>query len=257
MRSALRGHRSAIRNTWPGIPLVIAHRGASAYRPENTLSAFALAIEQGADMIEIDLHRTLDDETVVAHSEDLARLGGVGEIAGNCATAIRSLDAGDGQVVPTLDEVLDQFGSRIAFNLEFKSGSNADYAGIEEAVFAAVESRGLTSSTLFSSFSDRILERLRARSARARIALLVYPATAERGIERALKLRAEALNPWFELVNSDLVRTAHEAGLAVGTFTVNTLDDMRRMLDLGVDGIFTNHPDRLRSLLDERFGTPN
>ncbi len=232
-------------------PLVIAHRGASAYRPENTLSAYALAVEQRADMIEIDLHRTLDEVTVVAHDDDLGRIGGVGTIGGRRAAEIRALDAGDSQTVPTLDEVLDSFGSLISFNLEIKSVSRADYAGIEAAALAAVESRDLLSRTLFSAFSDGVLERLRTLSPEARIALLIQPATAERGVERALALGAEALNPWIGLVNSDLIATAHTAGLAVHTFTVNAADDMRRMLDLGVDGMFSNHPDRLRSLVDE------
>jgi len=147
--------------------------------------------------------------------------------------------------------VLDAFGSRIAFDLEFKSGSRDDYSGIEAAALAAVESRGLLSSTLFSSFSDAILERLRGLSCRARLALLVHPATAERGVERALKLAAEALNPWFELVNSDLAQSVHSASLAICPFTVNTDAEMRHLLDLGVDGIFTNYPDRLRALIDE------
>jgi len=234
-----------------GRSLVIAHRGASGYRPENTLNAYALAVEQRADMIEIDLHRTLDDVTVIAHDDDLVRLGGKGRIADCPAVEIRSLDAGDGQVVPTLEEVLDEFGQQIPFNLEIKSGAGSDYAGIEAASLAAVESRDLLDRTLFSSFSDVVLARLRALSPQARIALLVQPRYANQDVERALKLGAEALNPWTGLVDAELIARAHGAGLAVHTFTVNTSDDMRRMLDLGVDGIFTNYPDRLRLLIGE------
>ena len=96
-----------------GAPLVIAHRGASGTRPENTRSAYELAIEQGADMIEIDLHRTRDGETVVAHDADLAGLGGRGEIARASAAEVRALDAGGGERVPVLEEVLDHaFGPK-------------------------------------------------------------------------------------------------------------------------------------------------
>jgi len=227
---------------------VIAHRGASGYRPENTLAAYALAVEQCADMIEIDLHRTKDEVIVVAHAADLVRIGGVGKIAECRAKEIRTLDAGDGQVVPTLDEVLDAFGPKIAFNLEIKCPSDGEYAGIEAAALAAVESRDLLGRTLFSSFSDSVLERLRALSPRARIALLIQLGAHEGGVERALKLQAEALNPWIGLVNSDLLDRAHAAGLAVYTFAVNAEEDMQRMAELGVDGMFTNYPDRLRSL---------
>ena len=111
-------------------PLIIAHRGASAARPENTLSAFEVAVAQGADMIEIDLHQTRDAALVVAHDPDLERLGGRGEIADATLAEIRRLDAGDGQQVPTLEEVLDGFGARIPFNLELKRSSRSEYPGM-------------------------------------------------------------------------------------------------------------------------------
>ena len=152
--------------TRPTVPLVIAHRGASGTLPENTLPAYELAALQRADMIEIDLHRTRDGETVVTHDEDLAGLGGRGEIAEATLAEIRALDAGNGERVPILDEVLDVFGARIPFNLELKRGRRAIYAGLERAALAAVESRGLLDRTLFSSFADPVLARLRALLAR-------------------------------------------------------------------------------------------
>ena len=88
--------------TRPTVPLVIAHRGASGTLPENTLPAYELAARQRADMIEIDLHRTRDGEMVVTHDEDLAGLGGRGEIADATLAEIRSLDAGNGERVPIL-----------------------------------------------------------------------------------------------------------------------------------------------------------
>ena len=109
----------------PPRPLVIAHRGASGQLAENTLPAYELAIEQRADMIEIDLHRTRDGATVIAHDEELSGLGGKGEIAAATLAEVRALDAGGGERVPTLDEVLDRFGERIPFNLELKRGSSA------------------------------------------------------------------------------------------------------------------------------------
>jgi hypothetical protein len=142
-----------------GRPLVIAHRGASASRPENTLSAYALAVEQRSDMIEIDLHRTRDGEIVITHDQDLAGLGGDGEIADATFASVRALDAGDGQRVPTLDEVLDVFGSRIPFNLELKRGTRIEYPDLEAASIDAVERRGLLDTTLFSSFYDSVLGR--------------------------------------------------------------------------------------------------
>jgi glycerophosphoryl diester phosphodiesterase len=230
-------------------PLVIAHRGASAARPENTLSAFALALEQGADMIEIDLHRTRDGALVVAHDEDLERLGGRGEIGDATLAEIRQLDAGEGQRVPTLDEVLDRFGARIPFNLELKRGSAAEYPGLERATLEAVERRGLLDQTLFSSFQDAVLERLRGLAQTARIGVLVGPRSSGRWLERARAVGAETVHFWVSLVNEDVIEAAHAAHLGVLVYTVDAVNEMRRLLGLGLDGLFTNRPDRLRGLV--------
>jgi glycerophosphoryl diester phosphodiesterase len=236
--------------TRPPRPLVIAHRGASGLRPENTLPAYELAIEQAADMIEIDLHRTRDAATVITHDEDLAGLGGRGEIADASLAEVRALDAGGGERVPLLGEVLDRFGPRIAFNLELKRGGRGDYPGLESEALCAVTGRGLLGRTLFSSFHDTVLARLRGLSGAARLALLLSPQAAERPLERARRLGAEAINPWRGLARRELIEAAHAEGLAVYVFTVDEPDEMRRLLDLGVDGLFTNFPARLRALLD-------
>jgi glycerophosphoryl diester phosphodiesterase len=233
----------------PPRPLVIAHRGASGQLAENTLPAYELAIEQRADMIEIDLHRTRDGATVIAHDEELSGLGGKGEIAAATLAEVRALDAGGGERVPTLDEVLDRFGERIPFNLELKRGSSATYEGLERAALDAVRKRGLLEQTLFSSFFDPVLERLRALAPEARLARLFSPRDPERPLERARAVGAEAINPWSGLVQPGLIEAAHAEGLAVYVFTVDEEQEMRSLLDLGVDGIFTNFPDRLRALL--------
>lgn len=232
--------------------LVIAHRGASAYLPENTLPAYALAVEQQADMIEIDLHLTRDGVLVVTHDETLEGLGGAGAIADASLAEVRALDAGAGERVPTLDEVLDAFGALIPFNLEIKRGAAGPYAGLEERALETLRARSLLPRTLFSSFSDPVLERLRALEPTARVALLVSPRDAQHPLERARAVGAEALNPWYGMLTAELVEGAHAAGLAVYAFTVDREQDMRRVLELGVDGLFTNHPDRLRALLGPR-----
>lgn len=231
-------------------PLVIAHRGASAHLPENTMGAFALAIEQRADMIETDLHRTRDGAVVITHDEELAGIGGAGEIADATLDQIRALDAGGGAQVPTLDEMLDAFGSKIDWNLELKKGTRAEYDGLEAIAIEAVRSRGIAGRTLFSSFYDPVLARLRALAPEARIALLISRKYPVRVVERARALGAEAINPEAAIVDAALVEAAHGAGLAVYVFTVDDAAEMRRLLDLGVDGLFTNHPDRMRALVD-------
>lgn len=238
----------------PCRPRVIAHRGASGTLPENTLPAYALAVEQRADMIEIDLHRTRDGAVVIAHDEGLERLGGRGEIADATLSEVRDLDAGNGERVPTLDEVLDRFGTQIPFNLELKRGTRADYPGLPAAVLEAVETRDLLGQTLFSSFYDSVLSGVRGASRAARIGLLLSPRDPSRAFERARAVGAEALNPWIGLARRELIQEAHAEGLAVYVFTVDAEEDMRRLLDLGVDGLFTNHPDRLRALVGPSEG---
>lgn len=240
----------------PDNPLVIAHRGASAYRPENTLAAYELALEHDADMIEIDLHLTRDGSIVIAHDADLEHLGASGTIAESTLTEMKALDAGHGTAtpaqVPTLEEVLDIFGDRISFNLEVKWGPEGDYPGLEAKALEMLESRGLLAVTLFSSFRESILKELRRRSPECRIALLVSPREStervDRMVERAHELGAEAVNPHFILVTAERVQEAHALGMAVYSYTVDTEDGMRRLVELGVDGIFTNCPDRMRSL---------
>jgi len=235
----------------PERPLVIAHRGASGHRPENTRPAFALAIEQRADMIETDLHSTRDGVIVLVHDAELAHLGAEGEVADLGWAELRALDAGAGERIPRLDETLDALGTRIPWNLEFKKPVHGYYERIEAQTLAAVESRGLLDQTLFSSFYDPVLLRLRALSPGARIALLISERFPEGAVRRARALGAEAINPEASIVTPALVREAHGAGLAVYVFTVDPSEEMRRFLDMGVDGLFTNRPDRMVAIVHE------
>lgn len=235
----------------PARPLVIAHRGASAYRPENTLAAYELAVAQAADMIEVDLHTTRDGAVVVAHDAELERIGGRGEIGAASLSEVRALDAGAGERVPTLDEMLDAYGARIPFNLELKQGGRGPYPELPALALAAVAGRGLLDRTLFSSFYDPVLQALRRQSAEARIALLLSRRSAQGWLERARALDAEAVNPELPLVDRAFVERAHAAGLAVYVFTVDPAAEMKRLLALGVDGLFTNVPDRMRRVLVE------
>lgn len=242
-------------------PLVIAHRGSSGERPENTLSAFERAVEQSADMIETDLHLSRDAVVVIHHDPELERLGERGEIRDRTASELADLNAAPGAAVaekmPTLLELLDGFGKRMQFNLELKVGlGDAAYTGLEELVLSAVEARGLLPRMLFSSFYDSVLARVRERSESARIALLISPRAPVAILERALRLSAEAINPDVRLVTEELVEQAHANGLRVYPYTADEPEEMARLLDCGVDGIITNYPARLHALLDRRLGGP-
>ena len=238
-------------------PLVIAHRGSSGERPENTLPAFERAIEQSADMIETDLHLSSDGVVVIHHDAELERLGEEGEIRDRTASELAAMNAAPGVAIaekmPTLLDILDGFGERMQFNLELKVGrDDAAYEGLEDVVVSAVEARGLMPRMLFSSFYDPVLARLRERSVSARIALLISPRAPVAIFERAARVSAEAINPDVRLVTRELVEQAHAEGLRVYPYTANESEEMERLLDCGVDGIITNHPARLHALLDRR-----
>ena len=237
-------------------PLVIAHRGASGERPENTLPAFERAIELSADMIETDLHLTRDGVIVIHPDAALARLGGQGEIRDRTAAELAVLNAAPGAStalrMPTLLDLLDGFGERMEFNLELKVGIDAPYEGLEQLVITELEARGLLPRMLLSCFDDGVLERLRALSPKARLAVLVSPRAPDEILDRARRVQAEAINPQCFLVDEPLVRAAHAERLAVYPYTANELPEMTRLLDCGVDGIITNYPARLRELVEAR-----
>ena len=233
-------------------PLVIAHRGASGELPENTLPAFERAVEQRADMIEVDLHTTRDGEVVIRHDAELDSLGGSGEIGAATAADVRRLDAGERARVPLLDEMLDGFAHRVSFNLELKVGGAGRYVGMEQVAVAAVRDRGVLNQTLFSSFYPDVLAALRAEGSDVRVAVLVAEAWPQGVFERARAVGAEAVNPYHGLVDAELVRGAHDQGMKVYPYTVDAVPDMERLLDLGVDGLFTNFPLRMHEVLAGR-----
>ena len=236
--------------------LVIAHRGASGDRPENTLPAFEEAIAQGADMIETDLHLSRDGVVVIHHDAGLERLGGTGEIRDRTASELAALDAAPGAAdslqIPTLLDVLEGFAERIDWNLELKVGLEAPYDGIEERVLGEVEARGLLRRVIFSCFDDGVLERVRSASREARVGVLVSPRAPQDIFGRAERVGAEAIHPHTFLINDALVAEAHARGLAVYPYTANDPAEMSGLLDAGVDGVITNFPRVLGDLLGAR-----
>jgi glycerophosphoryl diester phosphodiesterase len=223
---------------------VIAHRGASIDAPENTLAAFELAVAQGADMIETDLHLLRDGVIALYHDDEV----GQKPVALHTLAELRQSlpDA------PTLDETLDRFGARIAFNLEIKSPvKGGDYSGLEAKTLAQVTRRGILAQTLFSSFSDTVLAKLRELEPKARLGTLVsarYPGDI---LARARAVKSEAVHLDLRLASEERVRESHAAGFQVNVWTVDRPEDQQRLKRFGVDAIFTNEPGKLRKLLSQ------
>jgi glycerophosphoryl diester phosphodiesterase len=226
-----------------GTVLDIAHRGASRDAPENTLEAFFLAVEQSADMIETDLHMTSDGEIVLLHNPEV----GDSEVGQLTLDEVRKKLPG----LVTLPEALDALGDRIPFNLELKRGLDHSYSGLERRALEEVTPRGLLEKTLFSSFYDSVLERLRQLEPRARTALLISRRAAMSIDERADQLDVEAVHPERAVVTQSLIERLQIEGYKVHVFTVDDPEDQKRMIEWGVDGIFTNAPGQLRTLLDQ------
>lgn len=255
-------------------PIVIGHRGSSGEAPENTLPAFAKALEQGAAVLETDVHATADGVVVVYHDERVDRTtDGRGAIAELSAAELRRLDAGyrfspDGRGFPfrgrglrisTLAEVFEAF-PEARFNIEIKSDSAALVDGVVDAVAAA----GREKRTLLTAGGNAAMARLRRRLAETGLApavgacagdVLGFVKASLEGGEPPDGPMALQIPPEFggrPLVTPELVRFAHAHDVQVHVWTINDPAEMTRLLDLGVDGIVTDYPGRLRDLIAER-----
>lgn len=225
-------------------PVIFAHRGASAHAPENTLAAFQLALEQKAEGIELDVHLSADGEVVVIHDIDVSRTtGGHGLIHSLTIREIRQLDAGNGETVPTLEEVLDLIKDQMLINVELK-GFSTTAQGLAEKVTEVVQSYQLGEKIIYSSFNPRLLLDVRRRLPDAKIGLLFLPG-ALGGVLRFLLVpvvRPWSIHPHHASVSSGMVRRGSQKQRPIICYTVNEVEEMRRLFALGVAGIITDDP---------------
>jgi glycerophosphoryl diester phosphodiesterase len=247
-------------NAWRGkYPITVtAHRGFSGQAPENTLTAFRAAIAAGADMIELDVHLTRDNEVVVIHDDTLERTtNGKGNVAEKTLAELKGLDAGSwfnsrfaAERIPTLAEVLEIVRNRIRVNIELKKGKNFPYTMEELAdrTLAVVEKAGMTDQVLFSSFDPAAVNRIKEKAPLFPIALIVDKPW-EKPEDPGAGACYPTLNCRTTVLNEENIRRAHTAGIRVHVWTVNTKEAMEKFIALGVDGIITNHPDSLIDLL--------
>jgi glycerophosphoryl diester phosphodiesterase len=228
-------------------PLVIAHRGASGSCPENTLAAFRRAEALGSDMIELDVQLSRDGEVVVIHDWTLDRTTtGSGPVGEHSLAELRALDAGSwfaptfkGERVPTLAEVLA--GVRLRVNVELKPVGDE---GLEAAALAVVENAGALDRVVFSSFEAAALERLRARSRSASVAVLWETDRLEEAIVQMERVDARALHLRKDAATPSVLAQAAERTIRVRVWTVNEPADFRRLAIARVDGVFTDFPER-------------
>ena len=252
---------------WPDI-LVVAHRGGASLAPENTLGAFAKALEIGVDQLECDVHLSKDGELVIMHDPDLARTtDGNGFIYQMNYADIRKLNAAAKfktspwpyEPVPTLGEVLDLTKGKAQIQIEIKVEKIwGRYTGIEQKVIDAVNARGMVDDVIIISFDFPTIVEIKALDPRFKTGALLSGTTLSQNSKTphadfvAQVIRetgADYIMPSSAGVSDLLINAVHERGLKIGVWTVNSESEMRRMAEWGVDAITTNDPVLLKQVL--------
>ncbi|MGZ9233993.1 MAG: glycerophosphodiester phosphodiesterase [Anaerolineales bacterium] len=241
-------------------PIIFAHRGASAQAPENTLSAFELALAQKADAIELDVKLSADGQVVVIHDPTVDRTtGSHGRVIDLSLAELRSLDAGSffsqkysGERIPTLEEVLESVGKRTFVNVEL-TNYNTPRDHLVETVCMLVKKFRLQKQVMFSSFFASNLSKARAYLPEVPRGLL-----APHGLLGAWARsfgfafgRYQALHPFLKDVTPQQVQRVHRLQRRIHVWTVNAANDMRRLFHWGVDAIFTDDPQLAVRLREE------
>lgn len=224
--------------------LKIAHRGASGYEPENTIRSFKKALTYSIDMIELDVRVCKSGELVVIHDDKVNRVtNGIGYVADMTFAELKKLDAGNGQAIPTIQETLNFIDRRIPVNIELKHKGTAK--PVAECIKYYIENRNwLTNMFLVSSFDHYELKVFKSLYPEIRTSAIIT------GIpigytEFATKVDAYSVQIDIQFINQNYIDDAHERGLKVFAYTVNHEEDIKKICNMGVDGIISNYPDKL------------
>ncbi|MNR05388.1 Glycerophosphoryl diester phosphodiesterase [compost metagenome] len=241
--------------------LIIAHRGASGEAPENTLAAFSLALAQGCDAIELDIHLSADGDIVVCHDDTLQRTTDRnGKIHEWTTDELKWADAGkkfhekyEGEQIPLLEEVFDLVPPEIMINVEIK-GSNGRRT--EAKLVELVRRRNRIDSVIVSSFDHKGLALLKQLEPSIRIGLL-YTGNfmSHTKIAENAGIPVYSLHPYYKHLDAVDIREAIRSGLHVYPYTINNEQEMKKAINLGVSGIITDYPARLRRLLESDMST--
>jgi glycerophosphoryl diester phosphodiesterase len=241
-------------------PTIFAHRGSSAYAPENTLASFKLAIDHGADGIELDVKLSADGHVVVMHDDSVDRTtNGTGQVKVLTLPELKKLDAGSkfaplfkSEKIPTLAEVFEAVGRKIFINVELTNYSSP-VDDLPDKVISLVKKYGLETSVMLSSFNMIGLIRARNLLPMIPMGLLTFPGYADITLRSRLVRFGPllALHPAHSDVTLKLIQIAHQAKCRIHVYTVNQLEIMQLLFTAGVDGIFTDDPLLARKVLAE------
>lgn len=224
--------------------LKIGHRGAMGYAPENTLASFSKALEIGVDGIELDVHLCQSGEVVVIHDDRVDRTTNrKGKVREMTLQDLKELDAGDGQRIPTLIEVLDFVDRRAIIDIELKAEGVA--GAVADILRQHIQRQGWKPEHfMLTSFDHHELKRCQELVPQVPFGPLLAAKPLDYA-RMAEDMKAVGIMPFFEFLDENFVRDAHERGLKVITWTVNRRDDIQKVKDMGVDGIISNFPDRI------------
>ncbi|HSB65087.1 MAG TPA: glycerophosphodiester phosphodiesterase [Anaerolineales bacterium] len=241
-------------------PTIFAHRGSSAYAPENTLAAFELALEQDADGIELDVKLSADGHVVVIHDDTVDRTtNGTGRVKSMTLAEIKKLDAGSKfapkfkpQKIPTLEEVFNAVGGKLFINVELTNyTSPTDY--LPDKVVSLIKEYHLEPSVLISSFNFIALCKAQMLLPSIPLGLLTISGTTK-AIYRSKLVRWNpllALHPPLADTSPELIRTIQSSGSRVHVYTINQPQEIQNLFTMGVDGIFTDDPVLAKKVLAE------
>lgn len=241
-------------------PIVIAHRGAMGHAPENTLASFKLAIEIGADAIELDLRQTKDGVPVVLHDAKVNRTtNGKGNIKDFDFEDVKKIDAGSwfdykfsNEKIPALQDVINLLSDSILIIIELKEGNDI-YPGIEEKTISIIRENKIESQTILKSFDQKVLERLRSLAPEIPLCY-VYAVRIpwlgmiiDRGVTfgNIYNTEAEYLQPHRFFLSESFVKEAQSKGYKIISWGVNSDEAIIKSLSYNVDGIETDYPDRV------------
>jgi glycerophosphoryl diester phosphodiesterase len=218
--------------------LRIGHRGARAYEPENTIRSFKKAIEIGVNAVELDVRKTKDGQLVVIHDPDIKRTtDGKGLVSELTLKEIKAFSTEKGEKIPTLKETLDFLDKKVKILIELKE------AGVEEEVLALLRANELRKSVIITSFLENALQKVRELDKDVATGLIY--AKHKNPMKAALNLKAQYLVAFYRFTHTANVQKAHENGLKVIVWTVNTPEEAAAYVQKGVDGIASDKPDIL------------
>ena len=221
-------------------PLVIGHKGASKIEPENTLRAFSKAIEFRADFIEFDIHKTIDNEIVIIHDDDILRTTGKqGLIKEMTLINIKKLDAGKGETIPTLRELARLAQNKIGLQVEIKA------FGLLNELVEILQEYKLIESSIISCFAYDEIIKLKDIEPRLKLALLLPEGRRslrmmKRATARAINSEFYAIHPHYSSITKEYVDFVHSNRLKIIAWTVNEKNAMQRLIEMEIDGIITD-----------------